>query len=64
MSITCLAVICITAHSGIINGFLAALGRPRYPLPTGGKDQSMVIAFISAEPFEGILPLVIKGVDS
>ncbi|KAH9889998.1 phosphoglycerate mutase-like protein [Cubamyces lactineus] len=28
--------ICITAHSGIINGFLAAMGRPRYPLPTGG----------------------------
>ncbi|EIW59094.1 phosphoglycerate mutase-like protein [Trametes versicolor FP-101664 SS1] len=39
--------ICITAHSGIINGFLAAFGRPRYPLPTGG-----------------ILPLVIKGVES
>ncbi|KAI0771191.1 phosphoglycerate mutase-like protein [Trametes elegans] len=28
--------ICITAHSGIINGFLEAMGRPRYPLPTGG----------------------------
>ncbi|KAI0632425.1 phosphoglycerate mutase-like protein [Trametes polyzona] len=28
--------ICITAHSGIINGFIAAMGRPRYPLPTGG----------------------------
>ncbi|KAI0328888.1 phosphoglycerate mutase-like protein [Cubamyces sp. BRFM 1775] len=28
--------ISITAHSGIINGFLAAMGRPRYPLPTGG----------------------------
>ncbi|KAI8978794.1 phosphoglycerate mutase-like protein [Trametes punicea] len=28
--------ICITAHSGIINGFMAAMGRPRYPLPTGG----------------------------
>ncbi|KAI0357434.1 phosphoglycerate mutase-like protein [Trametes cingulata] len=26
----------VTAHSGIINGFLAAMGRPRYPLPTGG----------------------------
>ncbi|KAF7314061.1 F-box domain-containing protein [Mycena chlorophos] len=29
-------VISITAHSGIINGFLRALGRPRYALPTGG----------------------------
>ncbi|KAI1794895.1 histidine phosphatase superfamily [Ganoderma leucocontextum] len=28
--------ICISAHSGIINGFLRAMGRPRYPLPTGG----------------------------
>ncbi|KAJ7123981.1 histidine phosphatase superfamily [Mycena crocata] len=26
----------ITAHSGIINGFLTSLGRARYPLPTGG----------------------------
>ncbi|KAI0769902.1 phosphoglycerate mutase-like protein [Fomes fomentarius] len=28
--------ICITAHSGIINGFLKTMGRPRYSLPTGG----------------------------
>ncbi|KAI0647763.1 phosphoglycerate mutase-like protein [Trametes meyenii] len=28
--------IAVTAHSGIINGFLAAMGRPRYGLPTGG----------------------------
>ncbi|KAJ7085204.1 histidine phosphatase superfamily [Mycena belliarum] len=26
----------VTAHGGIINGFLRALGRPKYPLPTGG----------------------------
>ncbi|KAJ7776919.1 histidine phosphatase superfamily [Mycena maculata] len=26
----------ITAHGGIINGFLRTLGRPRHPLPTGG----------------------------
>ncbi|KAF7365756.1 F-box domain-containing protein [Mycena venus] len=26
----------ITAHGGIINGFLHAVGRPRYVLPTGG----------------------------
>ncbi|KAF8166460.1 phosphoglycerate mutase-like protein [Mycena galopus ATCC 62051] len=26
----------ITAHSGTINAFLRVLGRPRYPLPTGG----------------------------
>ncbi|KAI9059301.1 phosphoglycerate mutase-like protein [Trametes sanguinea] len=26
----------ITAHSGIINGFIGTMGRPRYPLPTGG----------------------------
>ncbi|RDX50328.1 phosphoglycerate mutase-like protein [Lentinus brumalis] len=40
--------ICITAHSGIINGFLRAIDtdRPRYPLVTGG-----------------VLPLVIKAVD-
>ncbi|KAH9851529.1 phosphoglycerate mutase-like protein [Lenzites betulinus] len=30
------AFICITAHSGIINGFLATMNRPRYPIPTGG----------------------------
>lgn len=31
--------ICVTAHSGIINGFLRAIdaARPRYPLVTGGK---------------------------
>ncbi|KAI0755238.1 phosphoglycerate mutase-like protein [Daedaleopsis nitida] len=28
--------ICITAHSGLINGFLKAMGRPRYALSTGG----------------------------
>ncbi|KAI0689928.1 phosphoglycerate mutase-like protein [Cytidiella melzeri] len=28
--------ISIVAHGGIINGFLAAIGRPSYPLPTGG----------------------------
>ncbi|CAK5284545.1 unnamed protein product [Mycena citricolor] len=26
----------VTAHSGIINAFLGAVGRPRYALPTGG----------------------------
>lgn len=26
----------ITAHGGIINAFLAVVGRPTYPLPTGG----------------------------
>ncbi|KAI0768927.1 phosphoglycerate mutase-like protein [Irpex lacteus] len=30
------AYISIVAHGGIINGFLAAIGRPAYPLPTGG----------------------------
>ncbi|KAJ3752081.1 histidine phosphatase superfamily [Lentinula raphanica] len=29
-------VISITAHGGIINGFLSVLGRKRYALPTGG----------------------------
>ncbi|KAJ3796596.1 histidine phosphatase superfamily [Lentinula aff. detonsa] len=29
-------VISITAHGGIINGFLTAMGRKRYALPTGG----------------------------
>lgn len=29
--------ISITAHGGIINGILAAAGRPPYALPTGGK---------------------------
>ncbi|KAG6808658.1 hypothetical protein H0H92_003359 [Tricholoma furcatifolium] len=28
--------ISITAHGGIINGFLETIGRPRYPLPPGG----------------------------
>ncbi|RDX52856.1 phosphoglycerate mutase-like protein [Lentinus brumalis] len=28
--------LCISAHSGIINGFLRAMGRPGYPLVTGG----------------------------
>lgn len=30
------AYISVTAHGGIINGFLAAMGRPPYGLPTGG----------------------------
>jgi hypothetical protein len=30
-------VIPITAHGGIINAFLAVLGRPPYALPTGGN---------------------------
>ncbi|KAJ7132667.1 histidine phosphatase superfamily [Mycena filopes] len=30
------SVVSITAHGGIINGFLHALGRPSYSLPTGG----------------------------
>ncbi|KAJ7782198.1 histidine phosphatase superfamily [Mycena olivaceomarginata] len=29
-------IVSITAHGGIINGFLRALGRSRYALPTGG----------------------------
>ncbi|KAI0953658.1 hypothetical protein AcW1_007823 [Taiwanofungus camphoratus] len=29
--------ISVTAHGGIINGFLAAMGRTPYSLPTGGK---------------------------
>ncbi|KAI0345470.1 phosphoglycerate mutase-like protein [Trametopsis cervina] len=28
--------ISVVAHGGIINGFLSAVGRPSYPLPTGG----------------------------
>ncbi|KAF8064321.1 histidine phosphatase superfamily [Lyophyllum atratum] len=28
--------ICLTAHGGIINAFLASVGRPSYVLPTGG----------------------------
>ncbi|KAH8077491.1 phosphoglycerate mutase-like protein [Cristinia sonorae] len=30
------AIVSITAHGGFINGFLAAIGRPSYALPTGG----------------------------
>ncbi|KAJ7480744.1 histidine phosphatase superfamily [Mycena latifolia] len=37
----------ITAHGGIINGFLHAMGRPRYPLPTGGILPVVVKATIS-----------------
>jgi broad specificity phosphatase PhoE len=34
---TCMAtVISITAHSGWINGFLTAIGREHFRLPTGG----------------------------
>jgi len=29
-------VVSVTAHGGIINAFLAVLGRPSYGLPTGG----------------------------
>ena len=32
-----LVVISITAHSGFINGFLTAVGRPSFTVPTGGK---------------------------
>lgn len=31
------SVVSITAHGGIINAFLAAVGRPPYILPTGGR---------------------------
>ena len=51
----------IVAHGGFINGLLAAIGRPAYPLPTGGEYQSSehspdqrLIAHV------GILPVVIK----
>ncbi|CDO68251.1 hypothetical protein BN946_scf184842.g14 [Trametes cinnabarina] len=57
--------ICITAHSGIINGFIAAMGRPRYPLPTGGKwlpySKGRNNDDVDHSPI-GILPVVIKGV--
>jgi hypothetical protein len=33
-----LAVISITAHSGFINGFLKAVGRPSFEVPTGGES--------------------------
>ena len=33
-------VITITAHVGWINGFLTAIGRDVYPLPTGGEHYS------------------------
>ncbi|KAJ6540323.1 phosphoglycerate mutase-like protein [Mycena capillaripes] len=39
--------ISITAHGGIINGFLHALGREWYPLPTGGVLPVVVKAKIS-----------------
>ncbi len=32
--------ISITAHGGFINGFLSAIGRPFYSLPTGGESPS------------------------
>ncbi|KAJ7064306.1 histidine phosphatase superfamily [Mycena amicta] len=37
-------VISITAHSGIINGFLRSIGRTRYALPTGGVAPVVVKA--------------------
>ena len=30
-------VVAITAHGGFINGFLVAVGRKPYSLPTGGE---------------------------
>ncbi|KAJ7690609.1 histidine phosphatase superfamily [Mycena olivaceomarginata] len=41
-------VVSITAHGGIINGFLRALGRSRYALPTGGVVPVVVKATKSA----------------
>jgi hypothetical protein len=32
----CFIDISVTAHGGIINGFLQAIGRPPFPLSTGG----------------------------
>ncbi|KAI0712526.1 phosphoglycerate mutase-like protein [Earliella scabrosa] len=44
--------LCLTAHSGIINGFLASMGRSQYPLPTGGILPLVVKA---VEPTDGAL---------
>ncbi|KAG6889697.1 hypothetical protein C0995_015445 [Termitomyces sp. Mi166 len=43
--------ISVTGHGGIINGFMASVGRPTYNLPTGERESST-----------GILPIVIKSV--
>ncbi|KAF7303948.1 F-box domain-containing protein [Mycena indigotica] len=54
--------ISVTAHSGIINGFLRALGRPRYVLPTGG-DRFLLVRPVFCLWLAGVLPIVIKATD-
>ena len=36
--------VCITAHGGFINGFLTAVGRAHYSLPTGGTSHFLVFS--------------------
>ncbi|KAJ6616344.1 histidine phosphatase superfamily [Mycena sp. CBHHK59/15] len=43
-----ISYVSITAHGGIINGFLRSLGRPIYPLPTGGVIPVVVKATTTA----------------
>ncbi|KAJ8474034.1 hypothetical protein ONZ45_g16086 [Pleurotus djamor] len=41
--------ISVTAHSGMINGFLASIGRPSFGLPTGGVLPVVVKATLTEE---------------
>ncbi|KAJ7085201.1 histidine phosphatase superfamily [Mycena belliarum] len=50
--------ISITAHAGIIYGFLRALGRPYYPLPTGGTTDSVLCTWAPPNQRQGYCPLL------
>lgn len=59
--LTLCSVVSITAHGGIINAFLAVLGRTSYALPTGGNG----LAFVSPKRSDdvlGVLPVVVRSV--
>lgn len=45
--LTRLIDISITAHSGFINGFLAAIGHPTFSLPTGGMSTYLTSQLLS-----------------
>ena len=54
--------ISITSHGGFINGFLDAIGRPSYSLPTGGVSHFLHHeGQIDMIVLSGVLPVVVRG---
>lgn len=52
----------ITAHGGFINGFLVAVGRKPYSLPTGGEYflPPLLDTNLDDHVIAGILPVIVQ----